>query len=122
VASKSLQTSKIATISGRGEIVDQLIVLAEIAFKRSSQAQRWYQSDMGGTYFVIGLGNCINAEAICTCRPRRRGASAVAPVLEHDIPLTIISPRKWGLLGWIFVVEFRHSNFMEMVDQQKQLL
>jgi hypothetical protein len=76
---------------------------------------------MNGTNGVIALGNFINAEAIFTCRPCWRGASVVALVLEDDILLTIMSRRKWGLLGWILVIECRHSSFMEMVDQQKQL-
>jgi hypothetical protein len=122
MASKPLRTSKFAIIFARCEIVDQLTGLAEIAFERSSQARRRYQSDMSGTYFVIGSGNCINAEATFTYRPCRRGAAVVAPVPEDDILLTIISRRKWRPLGWIFVIGCRHSNFVEMVDQQKQLL
>jgi hypothetical protein len=77
---------------------------------------------MSDTYFVISLWACINAEAIFTCRSRRRGASVVASGPEDDILLTIISRRKWGLLGWIFVIECWHSNFREMVDQRKLLL
>jgi hypothetical protein len=38
---------------------------------------------MSGTYFVIDLGNCINAEAIFTCLPCRRWASVVATVPER---------------------------------------
>jgi hypothetical protein len=71
-------------------------------------------------YFVIGLGNCINAEAIFTYRPCRCGAAVVATVPEDDMLLTIISRRKWRLLGWIFVIECKHSNFIEMVDQHKR--
>jgi hypothetical protein len=38
---------------------------------------------MSDTYFVIDLGNRINAKAIFTCRPCRRGASVVATVPER---------------------------------------
>jgi hypothetical protein len=53
---------------------------------------------MSGTYFVIGLGNCINAEAIFTYRPCRCGAAVVATVPEDDMLLTIISRRKGDYL------------------------